>query len=272
MAIITLTTDFGLKDYSVGIIKGSILSDFSEAQIIDITHEIEPFNLIETAFIISNSFRSFPKGTVHIIAVDALVHPHIKAIAAEIDGHFFVCNDNGILSLILQELKPKNIVEVTIKKYEEISFLVKELFVPVACHLARGGMLEVIGRKTNQLLELSQLKPSIGENTITGTIVYIDNFGNAISNISHKLFKEIGKTKAFTVNARNYNFSIIHNNYVDIVHDFDEEIKYHGEKIALFNCHDFLEIALYKSNKNTVGSATSLLGLGIGERISVTFH
>ncbi len=268
--IITLTTDFGLKDFYRGMIKGSILTELPQAKILDITHEIEPFNLWETAFVVMNSFRCFPKGTVHIISVGAMIHPKVKSIVAEIEGHYFVCSDNGILSLILQEIKPHQLVEITIKKYEEINYLVKDLFVPVACHIARGGTLEVIGNKIDTLQELSLLKPAIREKEIIGMVIYIDNYGNAVTNISEKTFKEIGKTRAFTIRARSYAFTHIVKNYIDIVEEFDNEVKYHGKSMALFN-NGFLEIAMFKSNLRTVGGASTLMGLGIGERVSIEF-
>ncbi|MDR1877390.1 MAG: SAM-dependent chlorinase/fluorinase, partial [Flavobacteriaceae bacterium] len=110
MGIITLTTDFGLDDFHVASLKGTIYSQLPEVTIVDISHQIMPFDLIQTAYILQNSYKNFPKGTIHIIGVDALPSPYVKPIAAEINGHFFICNDNGILSLTAGEFIPDQLI------------------------------------------------------------------------------------------------------------------------------------------------------------------
>ena len=108
MSIITLTTDFGLKDHFVGALKGKILSEFSDAKIIDISHNIDPFNISETNYIINASYANFPNGTVHIIGVDSEINQENLHIAIEWNNQFFICADNGILSLLTQKIMPKN--------------------------------------------------------------------------------------------------------------------------------------------------------------------
>jgi S-adenosyl-L-methionine hydrolase (adenosine-forming) len=273
MGIITLTTDFGLEDYHVAALKGAIYSQISDIIIVDISHQIMPFDLIQTAYIIQNSYKNFPKGTIHVIGVDALPSPFVKPIAAEINGHFFICNDNGILSLIAEEYIPDQVYEITINKYDDLHFLTKDLFIPVACHLARGGKIELIGRKINSYKELTQPKPveKSEDNSITGMIIHVDNFGNAITNITKEQFHQFGKKKNFIIFARNVQFTEIKSKYTDVLGTDPDEKKYHGKAFAIFNSAGYLQISMYKSNLKTVGGASSLMGLYIGTNVRVVF-
>ena len=114
MSIITLTTDFGLKDHFVGALKGKIYSEYSEAKIVDISHSIDPFNVSEAAYIIGAAYWSFPKGTVHIIGVDIELNHENKHVAIEWNNQFFIAADNGILSILTQKVKPEKIVAINI--------------------------------------------------------------------------------------------------------------------------------------------------------------
>ena len=147
MPIITLTTDFGIKDHFVGAIKGAIYNELKEARVVDISHQISPFNITESAYILKNSYINFPEGTIHIVGVDSEISVENKPIAIQLENQYFICCDNGILSMITNEINPEKIVEITIQDTEEHKFSVLGVFVKVACHIARGGMLEVIGKK-----------------------------------------------------------------------------------------------------------------------------
>ncbi|WP_369048569.1 S-adenosyl-l-methionine hydroxide adenosyltransferase family protein [Tenacibaculum sp. UWU-22] len=276
MPLLTLTTDFGTKDHFVGAVKGAIYKELSTAKVVDITHHISPFNITETAYILKNSYKSFPKGTIHIIGVDSELSVDNKHIALELDNHFFICPDNGLISMIALEIKPTKIVEITIHNHIESSFPVLDVFVKVACHIARGGSLTVIGKEITSYKNLIEIQPKVNQSQtiISGGIIYIDNYGNVISNISKKLFNKIGKGRNFIITARRYKFTKIYNQYNEIV-DFSipkERRQNDGERLALFNSADFLEIAIYRSNLDTVGGASSLLGLSYRDSITVEFE
>lgn len=273
MSIITLTTDFGLKDFSVASVKGAILKEIAKASIVDISHEISPFNIGESAYIIKNVYRDFPEGSIHIVGVDALPNENKKLLAAKITNHYFICADNGILSLILAESQPEEIVEITINKYSPYSnFPTRDIFVPVACHLYRGGSLNIVGTPTSSYKELNLLRPQIREDkNIIGTVIYIDNFGNAITNISKKLFNEYRRGRDFQIIIRNLSFKKLATRYSDIVKDFSKEVESHGDGMALFNSNEFLEIAIYKPNLQSYGGASSLMGLSIGTHVTIKF-
>lgn len=274
MPIITLTTDFGIKDPLVAAVKGRIYSELSNAVVVDLSHEISPFDIAEASFILKSAYKDFPKETIHIVGVDTLINPLKKPIAAYIDEHYFIGSDNGILSLICADVAPKELVEITIPQAQaETVFPTRDIFVPVACHLARGGKLSVVGQSLKQFKELSLLKPVIKENkTINGTVIYIDNYGNVITNISEKIFDQIGKKRNARVWFRNQEFTEIYTNYSQVVKDFEREEENYGKGLALFGSSGFLEIAIYKSNPQTVGAASTLYGLKKGDVVNVEFE
>jgi len=276
MPLITLTTDFGTKDHFVGAVKGAIYSSISDARIVDISHGISPFNTTETAYILRNAYKNFPEGTIHIVGVDSELNEDNKHIALLLNGHYFVCPDNGLISMIATEINPTRIVEINIHDRLESSFSVLDVFVQVAAHIARGGTLEVIGKTMTTFKKSFELQAQIPaeQNKIIGNVIYIDNYGNVISNITEKLFKEIGKGRTYIVRASRYSFTKINQKYSDIV-DFTlpaHQRQSDGNKLAIFNSAGFLEIAIYKSNLTTVGGASSLLGLDYRDRITIEFQ
>ena len=274
MSFITLTTDFGTKDHFVGAVKGAIYSELSNAKIVDITHEISPFNITETAYILKNSYKSFPDGTIHIVGVDSELSEDNKHIALELDNHYFVCPDNGLISMIASEINPTRIVEINIHDRIESSFPVLDVFVQVACHIARGGNLTVVGKEIEDFKKLKEIQPKVNQaqNQIIGGVLYIDNYGNVITNISKKMFHEIGKGRAFNVTARLYNFSKIYTKYNEITgNSSHDNNQFDGQKLAIFNAAGYLEIAIYRSNLDTVGGASTLLGLAYRDSITIEF-
>jgi hypothetical protein len=276
MPLITLTTDFGTKDHFVGTIKGAIYTEFIDAKIVDISHQISPFNITETSYILKNAYRNFPKGSIHIVGVDSELSVENRQIAIELDGHFFICSDNGIISMIASEINPDKMVEITIHNTLASSFNVLDVFVKVACHIARGGTLDVIGKPIDHYKKLNEVNPLINDerNRISGCVIYIDNYGNVVSNITKKLFQEIGKGRPFEVIARNYTFDKILQQYNEVV-NFSippENRQDDGKKLAIFNSAGYLEISIYKSNLKTVGGASSLLGLQYRDSITVKFY
>jgi len=274
MSFITLTTDFGTKDHFVGAVKGAIYSKLPDAKIVDITHQISPFNITETAYILKNAYKSFPKGSIHIIGVDSELSEINKHIAIELDGHYFVCPDNGLISMIASEINPTKIVELNIHDRIKTSFTVLDVFVEAACFIAQGGQLHVIGKEISTLKSLIELHPQINSegNKIQGHVIYIDNYGNVVTNITERLFHKIAKGREYKIHARRYEFNDIKYKYNEIV-DFNSErlSDYEGKRLAIFNSAGFLEIAIYKSNLETVGGASTLLGLNYRDTISIEF-
>lgn len=178
--------------------------------------------------------------------------------------------------MIASEFRPEKIVEINIHDRVESSFPVLDVFVKVACHLKRGGTLEVIGKEINDYKKLKDLQPVISTdgNRITGSIIYIDNYGNAITNISRKLFERIGRGRKFSLLADRYTFNNIYEKYSDIV-DFSipqEERYKDGSRMALFNSANLIEISIFRSSAGTFGGASSLLGLKYRDQLTITFE
>ncbi|CAM3743168.1 hypothetical protein FSS13T_15940 [Flavobacterium saliperosum S13] len=274
MSIITLTTDFGLKDHFVGALKGKIITEHPQAQIIDISHDVDLFNISEASYTINAAYGSFPKGSVHLIGVDSERTTENKHIAMQWNDHFFICADNGILSILTQKIVPQKIVEINIHDRLPEGASDMDVFVKVACHLSKGGAMSVIGKEITAIKEINELQAVVASdnNSIKGSVVYIDHFGNCVTNISRKLIQETGKGRPFEVKFGTKTIKSIHKSYSDFKISERFTLKdYEGERLALFNEAGFLEIAIYKSNPSTVGSATSLLGLKFRDTVTIQY-
>lgn len=275
MSIVTLTTDFGMKAHFVGAVKGALLSEIPDVKIVDISHNISPFSVIEAAYIIQNAFNSFPKESIHIIGVDSELNPENTHIAMALNGHYFICANNGILSMVCTEMKPDHIVEINIHDKILGSFPVLDVFVKVAAHIARGGTLEVIGKTISDIKPIKNITPFISDKNhqLMGHVIYIDRYDNVITNIKKSFFESIQKNRRFEIMARNHKFTKIYNRYSDIV-NFEIPIykrNDEGRGMAVFNSSDYLEIAIYKSNKATIGGASTLMGLDMMDSVTIQF-
>ena len=275
MAIITLTTDFGYKDHFVGAIKGTILNNLPNVNVVDISHAVSPFNIQECAYILKNAFRSFPPGTVHIVGVDSELSPENQHIVVQVEEQYIISANNGVISLITSESSPDKVMEIDIPNLNSRSFPVLSVFVEVACHIARGGKLEVIGKPFTSLRELREFEPRITNEgrSIVGNVIYIDNYGNVVTNIQRSLFEAYRSGRSFEVIARTNKIQTIHDSYNGII-NFDLERGQRrgpGDALALFNSAGYVELAIYKSDLNTVGGASSLLGLGYRDTVTINF-
>ena len=276
MPIITLTTDFGIKDHFVSAVKGAIYSELPEANVVDISHEISPFHITEAAYIIQNAYKSFPKGSIHIVGIDSEMHAENKHIAVKLDDHYFICANNGLICLITSQFNPEKIVEINIHDAIVSNFPVLDVFVTVACHIARGGTLEVIGKPISEIKTIKGITPivNVGDKQIVGSIIYIDNYGNLVTNVTRKLFDDVGKGRKFKITARTAVFQKVYNRYSDAINFEIEKSRREedGKKLAIFNSSGYLELAIYKSNPKTVGGASSLFGLYYRDTVSITFE
>ncbi len=257
MAIITLTTDLGYKDFYHAALKGSILSLKPDANIIDITHSISAFNIPQAAFVLKNAFPYFPQGTVHLIGINSVFNQRTKYLAVKYRGHYFVGSDNGLFSLMFDE-KPEEIVELNIMQdLKFLHFPLTDIFAKAASHLANTGKMTDIGIAMDELEEKVNLQPVIEKNVIKGSVIYIDSFQNVITNISKDLFSTIQKGRDFILYFRkNESISQLSWHYNEVPE---------GEKLCLFGISNYLEIAINK------GNASGLLGLHLGDIVRVEF-
>ena len=190
MPIITLTTDYGSRDYFAASVKGVILKINPQAQMIDISHEIAPMDIWEAAYVLKQAYSYFPKGTVHLAVIDPGVGTNRRPIIVVTEGYYFVGPDNGIFSLIYQEAERIRVHHITSAHYflpnPGPTFHGRDVFAPVASWLSKGIPSGNFGDEITDYAKLNVPSPKANENSIDGNVVHIDRFGNIITNITYK--------------------------------------------------------------------------------------
>lgn len=196
-AIITLTTDFGLQDAYVGMMRGALLSVNPDATVVDITHHLPPHDIPQAAYCIFDAYAYFPSGTVHVVVVDPGVGSDRGIVAMAAGGHFFLAPDNGVLSRFADLEPPPVCVDVRAERFFRASvsrtFHGRDIFAPVAAHLSKGVPLDLLGKEIpfERLVKLRlQAATLTDDGVLEGEIISIDRFGNMISNIHESLFQE----------------------------------------------------------------------------------
>jgi S-adenosylmethionine hydrolase len=265
LGIITLTTDWGDKDYYAGAVKGSVYQLLPGVVVVDISHNIRPFDIAHAAYVLKNSFETFPKGTVHIIGVDTedfVAYENVQShIVVSYKGHYFIGADNGIFSMITGDGAVDKIIELTtpFDAYQDkvrFTFSCRDRFVKAAVHLAGGGDPGELGKQLESFKESRAFEPSYGNDFIKGIVIHIDHFENAVTNITEELFEKVADGRSVTLTFKRTNIKKISKLYSDV-----KEI----EPLALFNGAGMLEIALNRSN------ASGLLGLRKNDSVLIEF-
>ena len=257
MAIITLTSDWGNNGYYAAAVKGVILSSLPDAVIVDICHNVAPFNHIETAFLVKNAYPTFPEGTIHIIAVDSVENEDHQHLVLKIDGQYFIGSDNGILSVLVGSKSYEAVVMEVEQDTNFYTFSARDRFAKVAIMLAKGASLEEIGGPYKQQLYGSgTFQPRSTDEFIEGQVMYIDSYGNAITNITKELYEECGCGRPCEVLFGNY-VAEIKECYDDVPHD---------DLVAFFGTHGYLEIALNR------GSLSRLCGVVVSAFVQIQFE
>lgn len=258
MGTITLTTDFGLSDWFVGTIKGVIAKISPRARVLDITHGIAQGDIRAGAIALSAAYRFFPRNTIHVAVVDPGVGSSRAAIAVRTKDFYFVGPDNGVLSLALAQEKVGSIHRLEKKKFllpaRSRTFHGRDIFAPVAAHLNEGVPLKSIGPRTVEYERLLLPSPSKHGQQVHGEIIYIDAFGNAMTNITTKHLGNRGSPKG-RVNL------VSAKQFCPLV-EFYEAVP-RGRLLALINSAGLLEIAV------NGGNAARLFRLAIGQKVSV---
>jgi len=258
MHIITLTSDWNETDYYVASLKGKLLSNCPEARIVDLNHKVKPFNTAHAAFVVRNSYPNFPENTIHVIAVNSEPEPGGQLLAARLNNQYFLCADNGLLGL-LGGPEPELVVKLHETQEQKAgSFLSMSIFADVASALSKGTSLKELGSVTDSYNKQTPLRPTIEDQSITGSVIHIDSYQNAITNISKELFERVGNGKQFEiyVQSKHYMINRINSNYNQTPP---------GELMAIFNTVNLLEIAIRN------GNASGLLKLNTSSTIRVEF-
>ena len=257
MAVITLTTDLGLKDHYAGALKGTILTQMPEATIVDITHLVPAFNIHHAAYALKNAYPNFPKGTVHILGVNAESSSEQKHLAIFCDGHYFIGADNGAFSILFEKV-PDKIVDLSNVRQdiELLTFPVRDVFVKAACHIARGGTLEILGAEQPGFSQVDLFKPALENNSIQAVITYIDSYGNVVLNITRQLFNDTVRGRKFAIEfPPGEEITSISQTYSDVPK---------GEIAALFNSAGYLELSMNQ------GRISDMYGAGINNIITIS--
>jgi S-adenosylmethionine hydrolase len=257
MSIITITSDYGNSDPYLAVMKGQLFSQLENVNIVDISNEIDKFNIAQAAFVVRNSFQNFPKNTVHLVMVGTF-SPSIDFIIVKHAEQFFIGLDNGLFSLVFENL-PILAYHLTLSAPPELaSFPEKSILVQAASHLSRGGVPEVIGEPIQGLTQMISYAPVIQNDTIRFTVQYIDSYGNVITNLSKDLFLKHLEDRNIEIR-----FRIPHARVTKLSKRYSDVEP--GEIVAFFNTSGYLEISINS------GKASSLLGIRINETISLNF-
>lgn len=256
MGLITLTTDWGISDYYVSALKGSILSLSEDVTIVDVSHQIPPFDLLSGAFIFRNAYAKFPNGTVHFIGMDSGNGKNNGLIAIKHKGQYFIGRNDGFFSLVFDEV-PQDIVTINSSTEKYTSFD-QVAAIQAAVFLAAGKKFNELGNKEENYIQKTHLNPVIEDNIIKGTVIYIDSFENVITNITSSVFERVQKGKKFEIIARRgeYNINTLSEKYSDVSR---------GQVLALFNSSGYLEIGINQ------GNAAGLLGMTYGDIVRIDF-
>lgn len=258
MAVITFLSDFGTKDHYVAAVKAAILSVNPGLQVVDITHEVASCNLAEASYLLESVFRDFPKGTVHLVAVNSTGKREDKPVAVKLEDHFFVGPDNGIFSLISTQ-KPTAIVTLDLVNKKKTTFPARNIYAQAASYLASGKSIHDLGQGIPELNSLIKKRGKTTKKQITGHVVHIDFYGNLITNITKADFDtimELNQQKGFEISFGRERSTEIHESYFSVEG---------GEVFFLFNQSGLLEIGINN------GHASDLLGLHYDSPITINF-
>lgn len=255
MPVITLTTDFGLRDHYASALRGAIIRQQPDLIVSDISHLISPFDIGEAAYILSRAFPEYPAGSIHLVAVGS-GGGRFGHIAIKLNGHFFIGCDNGLFSLISDQ-SPETIVQIATRNEEPSTFLGRDLYVPAALKLATGTPIESLGPIQSGLAQRQRPVSPPEADSLKGTVVYVDSFGNLITSITREEFQRTGKGRSFSIQLIGDEISELHRTYGDVPE---------GEKLAFFNSAGVLEIAM------NAGNAAGLLMMRVNSVVRIVFE
>ena len=259
--VIALLTDFGNRDHYAGTMKGVALGICPDVTLVDITHDLPPHDVLTGALELAACYRYFPSGTIFLVVVDPGVGSSRRGLAVEAGEYRFVAPDNGVLTVVLDEIPAKRVVELTERRYARPTvsrtFEGRDRFAPAAAWLARGIDLSAFGRPAGAIRRLDLPKPQVADEAIVGEVVRVDRFGNLITNIDRKTFDRFASAHdggPLAIQVGLHQVGRVVSTYADAGA---------GEVCALFGSSEHLEVAANGSN------AALLLQLGRGAVVRV---
>jgi S-adenosylmethionine hydrolase len=259
--IVTLTTDFGLNDHFVGAMKGVILDIVPEAAIVDISHAVQAYDVLDGALAIAQAYSYFPTGTVHMVVVDPGVGTTRRPILASSDGYHFVAPDNGVLSMVYAREERIHVRHITSDHYfrqpMSSTFHGRDVFAPVAAYLAKMVDSHKFGDEIEDYVKFAAPKPkAAGENRMRGVVLKVDRFGNLVTNVTPADVPALfaAKPPAFKIVVGSREITEIHSTYAE---------GSPGEVFGILGSMGYLEIAANR------GAAAQITGAGKGAEVSI---
>ena len=256
MAIITFMSDFGERDHYVAAVKARILTLNSNANIVDITHRIDQFNIPHAAFVLKSVFRDFPKGTVHLVSVNAPSREPDRMIAIKLEEHYFVGADCGLFPL-LSEKEPTVMVELRPDSKFSQTFPDRSLLATAAVSLASAANIYNLGPQVKGIKKMLNRQLKVTREQISGHVVHVDHYGNLITNIQKEVFDQIQNNRSFIIHFGVETLDLLMETYQGVEN---------GDCLALFNSNGVLEIAISQ------GNASELLGMGFDSPVTISFN
>lgn len=245
MSIVTLTTDLGYRDPYLGIVKANLYSKFPEVKIVDLACDVRDNAISDAAFILKNSLQYFPKDTIHLVAVKLIVNnsqlnqnskgiDNTRYLLTRYKDQYIVCLDNGLISLIDEGFN-EPVYQIYFDDTSKHQFFLKDIFIDVAHHLLHKKALKDIAMKTDDYYKAFQFNSFRNANQLRGKNIYVDDFGNVITNISKAEFEAARTNRSFAI--------ILPGAVIDKISDTYDDVKF-GDALALFNTFGLLEIAI----------------------------
>lgn len=253
MSIITLTTDFGLHDYYVPVLKGAMLTRHRTLNFVDISHNIKNHDIVQAAFTLRNAWYQFPEGSIHLVSVNNFGGEKNRFLVLSHENHYFIGPDNGIFTLIF-DTPPQYVYEIP---FVGLNFQhVKEAFSDAVEVLMSGKLLDTMWSPVTDMVQRITLQPVIAPSQIRGSVIYIDNYDNVIINITKSLFEKVGRGRNFELYFKRHDPIVrLSEHYNDVPI---------GDTLCLFNS-DYLEISI------NMGKAAEMLGLKLEDSIQIEF-
>lgn len=237
MPILTLTTDFGLKSFDVAALKGQLMCSSSQVSIVDISNDIESFNLMEAAYAMKAASIHFPANTIHFTNVN-LKHGNNRILIVQKNDQYYICPDNGIINMMF----PEDDLKAYVVKGLEKSFSYKNLnnkLCEIIKYAESNPDITHFGLETNSHLKMATIRAAVMPDLIRATVIYIDKYGNVVLNVTKDVFYNFIGERPFTITTRNYRAHKINKHYTEV-----EE----GEMVCIFNDAGYLEIAINEGN------------------------
>ncbi len=260
MPVITLITDWGRRDHYLAAFKGRLFFLLPQANVFDITHEVEPFDTLQASYVLQNCYDKFPEGTIHFVGLSSSKSKTQSQgyLLIKANNHFFIGYDNGIFYLTLGESE-KEIFLLDIPKKAAVSTAIESMM-KIMVELANGKPYNSFGTSVQDIVKVFHTQPTVNPSNIRGTVIYIDSFENVVLNITKELFESVRKNRTFSLylhGREEHTFRNVNLNY-------DEAPE--GEPVVLFNEKGNIEIALNRAN------AAGLLNLKLLDTVRIEFH